>query len=111
MLLPSTTLILKDATDRPFGVLRLAPEDGESCGDCIFDTAPTTPAQAGRMEVRWLHKRSEKRFGEHRFRFEDGVLTVTLADFKVTFAPVEGGLKSQPPLPVIRAEWGPPPST
>lgn len=107
MILPSTTLVLKDSTDQPFGVLRLAPDDEGSKGDCIFDTAPTTPAQAARMEVRWLDKRSQKRFGEHRFRFDEGSLTVSLADFKVTFSPDERGLRSQPPLPLVRAAWGP----
>ena len=105
MNVPSTTLVLRDATGAPFGLLRLAPDEEGPKGDCIFDTAPTSPAQARRLEVRWLHKRTAKRFGEHRYTFKDGELIVSQAGFKMTLRPGDDCMKTAPPQPVVSGVW------
>jgi hypothetical protein len=105
---PSNTLILQDGSGAAFGLLRLAPRTPEKKKwDCIFDIRPSSPQQAARSEVRWLAKRRFKRFGEHRVKMDDdGVVTISLADFRFEFEPDEtGGLFTRRPAPPVSAVW------
>ncbi|MFK7931818.1 MAG: hypothetical protein AB8H79_26815 [Myxococcota bacterium] len=106
--LPSTTLLLSDATGTAFGVLRLSPKpDAPSKGECIFDVRITDPAQETRNEVRWLLKRHFKTAGEHTFKIaDDGTITVAQSKFRVVFeADEDGDMRSRPPAPRVKIAW------
>lgn len=106
--LPALSLSLHDAIGAVFGVLRLAPREGEVRGECIFDIAPRTEVQGARSEVRWLAKRSYRARGEHRFKLaENGSLTVSSGDFRVVFetGPTGEPLRSKSPAPPVSAAW------
>jgi hypothetical protein len=116
MTLPSSSVVLSDGAGAQFGLIRLVvappgpkPPRGAPTvkGDCIFDITPNSEAQDARQEVRWLFKRRFEARGEHKFKVtEDGVLTVTQADFKVVFDVLEeGGLRSRPPAPKVFGRW------
>ncbi|MFT6144022.1 MAG: hypothetical protein ACJAZO_000982 [Myxococcota bacterium] len=101
--LPSDTLALYDFKNALIGVIRFAPRDDfPNKGDCIFDME--IPAADAGDEVRWLYKQRFKAGGEHKFKIDQqGAITVTQADFRITLAPdaEEGGYRVRSPAPQV----------
>lgn len=107
---PARALVLMDHTGAAFGWFRIAPRTPEETKwDGLFDTRPASPEQDARSEVRWLHKRHYKRWGEHRVKLDaDGTVHISLGAFKLVLEPEDDDddfLRARPPAPPVTARW------